>query len=430
MQASSRTNARGAPLATLGLFAGSADEGRAAFVPAMAQRCFPPTRFAALRRAIDVEPQRYAGTRNHLEGAVTALSPYLTHGLIGADEAFALWRERYGLTLADKLMTQLAWRSFFRHVRSRWDDAILQDMRPSTLPDASYRPTLPADVVAACTGVRVIDETVKRLYADGWLHNHQRMWLASYCVHLRKVHWRAGADWMYGHLLDGDLASNHLSWQWVAGTFSTKPYLFNAENVARYAPELASPGTPLDTSYEHLAKIAADDIDVGPSSGGALPVDPPKLYPRPPGRVEVADFARLARGRRVALVHPWDLARRPDAECVIGVILLPFHARFPWSAARWNFVLDRMRALCDAVWVGSPAHLAILLDGCAQVRAVRPPEPDYAAALTALPLELREVPPALPAPHDDCSSFSAYFRHLRRTCPAWFSPIADSQRQH
>ncbi|MGC8035725.1 FAD-binding domain-containing protein, partial [Salmonella enterica] len=74
--------------------------------------------------------------------------------------------------------------------------------------------------------------------------NHARMWLASYVVHLRKVHWRAGADWMVGHLLDGDLASNHLSWQWVAGTGSHKPYLFNAENVAKYAPaEWHSPGT-------------------------------------------------------------------------------------------------------------------------------------------------------------------------------------------
>ena len=32
------------------------------------------------------------------------------------------------------------------------------------------------------------------------------------------------------------LSRNHLSWQWVARTFSIKPYLFNADNVAKYAP--------------------------------------------------------------------------------------------------------------------------------------------------------------------------------------------------
>jgi len=88
----------------------------------------------------------------------------------------------------------------------------------------------------------VIDRAVHQLYTTGYLHNHARMWLASYIVHLRKVHWRVGADWMVGYLLDGDLASNHLSWQWVAATFSNKPYLFNAENVARYVPWIRSRG--------------------------------------------------------------------------------------------------------------------------------------------------------------------------------------------
>jgi deoxyribodipyrimidine photo-lyase len=64
-------------------------------------------------------------------------------------------------------------------------------------------------------------------------------------------------------LLDGDLASNHLSWQWVAGTGSSKPYLFNADNVARYAPApWHSQGSVIDQSYEAQpldAFIAAQD---------------------------------------------------------------------------------------------------------------------------------------------------------------------------
>ncbi|MFN9969468.1 MAG: FAD-binding domain-containing protein, partial [Phycisphaerae bacterium] len=117
-------------------------------------------------------------------------------------------------------------------------------------PGQGYRAELPDDLVSASTGVRVIDHAVRTLYASGYLHNHARMWLASYAVHLRKVDWLTGADWMYGHLLDGDLPSNHLSWQWVAGTLTGKPYLFNSDNVARYAPALASRGSAIDRSYE------------------------------------------------------------------------------------------------------------------------------------------------------------------------------------
>ena len=69
----------------------------------------------------------------------------------------------------------------------------------------------------------------------GYLHNHARMWLAGYVVHWRKVKWQAGARWFLQHLLDGDPASNNLSWQWVASTYSHKPYFYNRENVEKYS---------------------------------------------------------------------------------------------------------------------------------------------------------------------------------------------------
>ena len=42
----------------------------------------PPTHRAATARVASINPAAYARTRNHLQGAVTGLSPYLTHGLM------------------------------------------------------------------------------------------------------------------------------------------------------------------------------------------------------------------------------------------------------------------------------------------------------------------------------------------------------------
>ena len=178
-----------------------------------------------------VDPVAYAANRNHLGGAVTGLSPWVTHGCISIPELI----ERFSLTGQDMLAFQLGWRAFFQHVWGHLGDGILADIRPG-LPGIPYADTLPADIREGHTGIPVVDRAVATLYATGTLHNHARLWLASYVVHVRKVHWRPAADWLYAHLLDGDLASNHLSWQWVAATFSSKPYLFNAENVARFAP--------------------------------------------------------------------------------------------------------------------------------------------------------------------------------------------------
>ena len=210
----------------------------------------PPSRGAALARAARVQPTAYARTRNHLEGAVTGLSPYLTHGVLTLREVLTeVLRQEGPLPVGHKLVFEFGWREYFRHVWSHAGDRIMHSLHPGPRADDAYASILPDDIRQARTGVPAIDEAVRTLYATGTLHNHARMWLASYVVHLRHVHWRAGADWMVAQLLDGDLASNHLSWQWVAGTGSHKPYLFNAENVARDASaHWHSPGTVIDQS--------------------------------------------------------------------------------------------------------------------------------------------------------------------------------------
>jgi hypothetical protein len=50
---------------------------------------FPPTRQAALARIDAVRPSDYARSCNALEGAVTYLSPYITHGLVSLPEVLA-----------------------------------------------------------------------------------------------------------------------------------------------------------------------------------------------------------------------------------------------------------------------------------------------------------------------------------------------------
>jgi deoxyribodipyrimidine photolyase len=50
---------------------------------------FPPTRDEALARIASVRPAEYARTRNALSGAVTQLSPYITHGFVSLPEVFA-----------------------------------------------------------------------------------------------------------------------------------------------------------------------------------------------------------------------------------------------------------------------------------------------------------------------------------------------------
>ena len=276
------------------------------------------------------------------------------------------------------------------------------------------------------TGIPVIDTSVRQLYATGYLHNHQRLWLASYIIHYRKVDWRAAAEWMYGHLMDGDLASNHLSWQWVAGTFSQKPYLFNAENVERFAPGLQSRDTQIDTSYEALEALAMRQASLPAENVRPLPCREPALLNRPEFQSAGADLQLLTRNRHVALIHPWSLGRRPNADCVIGIIHLPFHKRFPWSAKRWDFVMSRMRLLCDVLHVGDLEHADRWLKTVASVQCQRTANPGYAHCLSQAGVAMIDPPQAFPDPGIPCASFSVWLRAVSQRAPGLFqSSLAE-----
>jgi deoxyribodipyrimidine photo-lyase len=376
------------------------------------QTNFPPSRFSALRRAAQARPRDYARTRNHLNGAVTALSPYVTHGLLTAGELFDIWHRRRGLTLGDKLLGELAWREFYHHVWLHRGDDILENLGPG-LPGVRYSADLPEDVRRAATGVPLIDASVRQLYSTGYLHNHQRMWLASYVVHMRKTHWRAGADWMYGHLLDGDLASNHLSWQWVAGTFSHKPYLFNADNVARFAPDLVSPGTAIDRDYSALVALAHTGGDVGPERQRPDPYAEPPLIGVPPLQTQMQE-PQLRTRQWAALVHPWSLDGRSHGQQWLGVLHAGFHRNHPWSARRWMFVLTRMTQLCKAIHFGDLNDLAHVLRYCPSPGAVQTFNPGYRQALMlAVGKNLSPPSTALP-PLDRC--YRSYSSWLKAQC--------------
>jgi deoxyribodipyrimidine photo-lyase len=217
-------------------------------------------RSRALERLGRVDPVEYEKSRNHLDGAVTGLSPFLRHGVLSlAEVRDAVVAKVGGAVRCKKLIQELAWRDYYQRLWHLLADRIWLDIEPyKTGFDASdYAEVLPANLLNATTGIDYIDHFVEQLHSTGHLHNHARMWLAAYTVHGLRVKWQAGARWFLSHLLDGDEASNNLSWQWCASTFSHKPYFFNRDNVLKYSGKRFAEhqaNDPFDTDYQTLSR--------------------------------------------------------------------------------------------------------------------------------------------------------------------------------
>jgi len=210
-------------------------------------------RAEGLRRLKEIKPALYGKTRNYLNGDVTHLSPYLRHGCVSLSEAivFAKYESPPG---SDKLLFEFAWRDYWRHIWYKIGDGIHSEMEPPKV--RLGRNPLPSFIEESQTKLPCIDGFVETLKETGYLHNHARMWLSSYLIHWQKVDWRIASKWMHDLLLDGDEASNTLSWQWVASTFGSKPYFFNQENLSKYTLnqpcEKCEAICPFKGSYESL----------------------------------------------------------------------------------------------------------------------------------------------------------------------------------
>ena len=198
----------------------------------------------------NIDVSRYAKERNYLGGS-TRLSEYISRGFISLPRVRNLVLIHNDERTAYKLLSELAWREYWQHTwRVRGDD-IFEYIRPLNY---EPRPGMPTAVLEANTGVTALDEGIRELYNTGYIHNHLRLWIAGLVCNIAKCDWKYGADWMHSYLIDGDYASNHLSWQWVAGSYTGNAYLPQQDNINTFTRTVQR-NTYLDYPYEHLADM-------------------------------------------------------------------------------------------------------------------------------------------------------------------------------
>lgn len=149
---------------------------------------------------------------------------------------------------------ELGWREFAHHVLVHAPQTPLHPLRPEFARFPwSPEPALLRVWQRGMTGYPLVDAGMRQLWTTGWMHNRVRMVVASFLVKHLLQPWTAGARWFWDTLVDADLASNTLGWQWTAGCGAdAAPYFrifnpvlqgekFDADGafVRRFVPELA-----------------------------------------------------------------------------------------------------------------------------------------------------------------------------------------------
>jgi deoxyribodipyrimidine photo-lyase len=226
-------------------------------------------------RFIDGVIDHYSNDRDFAAIPGTSrLSPYLHFGEISPAQIVSrvLHSNAAETRAAERYLAEIGWREFAAynlfHEPATMNESM--DKRFAKFP-WQQDPEALRRWQEGITGFPIIDAGMRQLWNTGWMHNRVRMIVASFLTKNLMIHWLEGARWFWDTLVDADLASNTLGWQWVAGCGTdAAPYfrIFNpvlqsqkydpqGNYIRRWIPEL----TTLDSKAIHEPWKSKVDLD-------------------------------------------------------------------------------------------------------------------------------------------------------------------------
>ena len=180
--------------------------------------------------------RNYSYDLKNNRNTTSLLSPYIRYRLLSEEDIIKKTLSINPFTKTEKFIQEIYWRTYWKgwleHRPDVYDDYLTQrnELLKNLSNTSKYQKTIEGE-----THLTFFNDWVKKLKKDGYLHNHIRMWFASIWIFTLELPWQLGANFFMENLLDGDPASNTLSWRWVAGIQTKgKHYLARKNNIIKY----------------------------------------------------------------------------------------------------------------------------------------------------------------------------------------------------
>lgn len=120
---------------------------------------------------------------------------------------------------AETFAKEIVWREFAYHLLHHFPYSVNQPLDKRF--DAFPWPRLSRKKLERWqlgqTGIPIVDAGMRELWQTGWMHNRVRMIVASFLIKNLLIRWQQGETWFRDTLVDADIASNVMGWQWTAG---------------------------------------------------------------------------------------------------------------------------------------------------------------------------------------------------------------------
>ena len=187
---------------------------------------------------LDNKIKYYRSQRNYdygpqNESSVSKISPFISHRVLLEFHIIKDIFSKYEGEIVNKFIEEVYWRIYWKGCLENkpciWENFISNDL--SGFDNSKFELAIKGE-----TEISYFNSWVNELKNYNYLHNHTRMWFASTWIYGLGLPWELGARFFFEHLLDGDAASNLLSWRWVGGLQTKgKRYMFSPQNLNKFS---------------------------------------------------------------------------------------------------------------------------------------------------------------------------------------------------
>ncbi len=218
---------------------------------------------SALEQFLAKSAKTYKQDRDYPALAGTSfLSPHLQMGEISPLQILSRYNQLHDMigasNAADKFLSELAWREFSYHLLFHFPSVLQQPFQPNfkMFPWRENHHNLRAWQTGR-TGYPIVDAGMRQLWHTGYMHNRVRMITASFLTKHLLINWQRGAEWFWDTLVDADIASNTIGWQWTAGCGPDAAPFFRIFNPILQAQRFDPEGTFIRKWVPELSRLPA-----------------------------------------------------------------------------------------------------------------------------------------------------------------------------
>lgn len=199
-------------------------------------------------------------------GGTSRLSPHLHFGEISPKRILGAVMDGFGDPTSEPVeafVREVGWREFAYHLLYHFPQTPTDPLDPRFAAFPWDEEATEDDLSAwqrGQTGIPLVDAGMRELWTTGWMHNRVRMVVASLLTKNLRIPWQHGARWFWDTLVDADLASNTLGWQWTAGCGADAAPYFRVFNPVRQGERFDPDGAYVRHWCPELARLPDSHI--------------------------------------------------------------------------------------------------------------------------------------------------------------------------